>query len=106
MYFRKKHTHTTISYRNFKNFSENDFLDDLSNAPFNTIEYENNPSICIQTWYNIFNSVLDKHAPVVVKRVRKDRQLEWYNSEILYARKMRDKYQKFKNVGRVQILEK
>ncbi|CAG2241242.1 unnamed protein product [Mytilus edulis] len=35
---------------------------------------------------------LDKHAPVVKKRVKRDRQPEWYNSEIIYARNMRDKY--------------
>ena len=43
-------------------------------------------------WYNIFNNILNKHAPIVKKRVKKDRQPEWYNKEISYARKMRNKY--------------
>ena len=36
--------------------------------------------------------MLNKHASVISKRVKKDIQPEWYNSEIMYARKMRDKY--------------
>ncbi|CAG2252795.1 unnamed protein product [Mytilus edulis] len=40
----------------------------------------------------MLNKALDKHAPVVKKRVKRDRQPEWYNSEIIYARNMRDKY--------------
>ncbi|VDI69371.1 Hypothetical predicted protein [Mytilus galloprovincialis] len=45
-------------------------------------------------WYDIFNAVLDKHAPIVTKRVKRDRQPEWFNNEIAYARKMREKYHK------------
>ena len=55
-------------------------------------EFESDPNVCIQLWYNIPNGILDKHAPVISKRVKKDIQPEWYNSEIMYARKMRDKY--------------
>ncbi|CAG2217543.1 unnamed protein product [Mytilus edulis] len=51
-----------------------------------------NPSVCLQLFYDMLNKVLDKHAPVVEKRVKKDRQPDWYNSEIIYARNMRDKY--------------
>ena len=50
----KKHSHTTISYRNFKEFNENAFLEDLSKAPFNTVEFEGHPNVCIQLWYNIY----------------------------------------------------
>ena len=88
----KKNTHTTISYRNFSNFNEENFLLDLKNATFHQVEYESDPNVCIQIWYDIFNSVLNKHAPIISKRVKKDRQPEWYNNEIMYARKMRDKY--------------
>ena len=88
----KKHTHTTISYRNFKKFDEKSFVNDLSKAPFHFIEYENDPSVCLQLWYDLLNSVLDKHAPIVSKRVKKDVQPAWYTSDIIHARRMRDKY--------------
>ena len=88
----KKHSHSTITYRNFKNFNEQHYLKDLKSAPFQHIEFENDPSVCIEMWYNIFNNILNKHAPIVKKRVKKDRQPEWYNKEISYAGKMRDKY--------------
>ena len=90
----KKDIHTTISYRNFKNFNEANFLSDLAITPFDKIEHESHPNTCIQMWYDIFNAVLDKHAPIVTKRVKRDRQPEWFNNEIAYARKMREKYHK------------
>ncbi|CAG2184882.1 unnamed protein product [Mytilus edulis] len=88
----KKNSHSTITYRNFKKFDQNEFLLDLQSTPFYKIEFEDNPSVCLQLFYDMLNKVLDKHAPVVEKRVKKDRQPDWYNSEIIYARNMRDKY--------------
>ena len=35
-----------------------------------------------------------KHAPIVTKRVKRDKQHEWYNTEVQYARQMRDKFKK------------
>ncbi len=80
-----------ITYRNFKNFCENNFLLDLQSVPFNTIEYESVPSDCLTLFYDILNAVLDKHAPIVTKRVKRDNQPDWYNSDIIYAGNMRDK---------------
>ena len=88
----KKNSHSTITYRNFKKFDQNEFLLDLQSTPFYKIEFEDNPSVCLQLFYDMLNKVLDKHAPVVEKRVKKERQPDWYNSEIIYARNMRDKY--------------
>lgn len=88
----KKNVHTTISYRNFKNFSENDFLSELGNAPFYEVEYESDPNACIQIWYNVFNKILNKHAPMVTKRVKRDKQPEWFNNEIKQARLKREQY--------------
>jgi hypothetical protein len=36
----------------------------------------------------------NKHAPIVTKRVKRDKQPEWYNTEVQYARQMRDKFKK------------
>ncbi|XP_052098465.1 uncharacterized protein LOC127733162 [Mytilus californianus] len=88
----KKNTHSTITYRNFKKFDQYEFLLDLQSTPFYKIEFEDNPSVCFQLFYDMLNKVLNKHAPVVEKRVKNDRQPDWYNSEIMYAGNMRDKY--------------
>jgi hypothetical protein len=47
--------------------------------------------LSLNIWYNLFNEILDKHAPIVTKRVKRDKQHEWYNTEVQYARQMRDK---------------
>ena len=69
-------------------------MENLPNAPFYLVEYENDPNASLQIWYQIFDEVLNKHAPVVRKRVKNDFQPAWYNNEILHARQMRDKYKK------------
>ena len=90
----KKDTHISIVYRNYKTFVESEFLKDLSYAPFNKVEYVEDPDDALKIWYNLFNEILNKHAPIVTKRVKRDKQPEWYNTEVQYARQMRDKLKK------------
>lgn len=92
--YNKNNTHKTITYRNCKNLNENAFLQDLKDAPFCSVESENDPDLCLQQWYSIFISVLDKHAPLITKRIKKYHQPEWYNSEITEARQTRDRCHK------------
>jgi hypothetical protein len=69
-------------------------LKDLSYAPFNKVEYVEDPNGALKMWYNLFNEILNKHAPIVTKRAKRDKQHEWYNTEVEYARQMRDKFKK------------
>jgi hypothetical protein len=85
-------THIFLVYRNYKIFVENEFLKDLSYAPFNKVEYVDEPNDALKIWYNLFNAILNKHAPIVAKRVKRDKQPEWYNTEVQYARQMRDTF--------------
>jgi hypothetical protein len=85
-------THIFLVYRNYKIFVENEFLKDLSYAPFNKVEYVDDPNDALKIWYNLFNAILNKHAPIVAKRVKRDKQPEWYNTEVQYARQMRDTF--------------
>ena len=43
-------------------------------------------------WISKFIAVFDKHAPVMYKRVKRDTQLEWFNDDIKFAMKQRDKF--------------
>ena len=36
-------------------FVESEFLKDLSYAPFNKVEYVDNPNDPLKIWYNLFN---------------------------------------------------
>ena len=66
----KKDTHISIVYRNYNKFVESEFLKDLSYAPFNKDEYVEDPNDALKIWYNLFNEILNKHAPIVTKRVK------------------------------------
>ena len=43
-------------------------------------------------WASKFISVFDKHAPISYKRMKRDTQLDWFNDDIKFAIKQRDKF--------------
>ena len=53
-------------------FVESEFLKDLSYAPFNKVEYVEDPNDALKIWYNLFNEILNKHAPIVTRRVKRN----------------------------------
>ena len=93
----KRQTHQTIQYRCFKKFSDDAFLNELSNA---LSSFQVNQADCDQNferWTQILMMVLNKHAPMKTKRVKRNRQPEWLNDEIKSAIKKRDTYHNAKN---------
>ena len=54
----KKDTHISIVYRKYKKIVESEFLKDLSYAPFNKVEYVEDPNDAFKIWYNLFNEIL------------------------------------------------
>ena len=46
--------------------------------------------MALTTWYTIFLSLFDKHAPVKTKRVRAEEKPQWLTEEINAAGKTRD----------------
>ena len=90
----KKKTHTTIEYRDYKNFDEPNFLQDLANTNFNEIENVIEPNLALENFYKLFISVLDKHAKIKSKRVKYKNTPKWINTEINEARHKRDFFHK------------
>ena len=90
--------HKSISFRNYKNFSVENFLSDLSMADFQNVYQCTDPDKALETWHNIFVSVYDKHAPTITKRVRRTHKPPWLNEEIKKAIVTRDYI--LKTVGR------
>ena len=66
--------HIVIRYRNLKNFDEDLFLRDLKNQSFNLILQITDPDLPLDSWYDKFIYTLNKHAPLISKRVRKNKQ--------------------------------
>lgn len=93
----KPDSHFEIKYRNFKTFNDEMFLQDLSNQPFDIIQEINDPNEAMDMWYYLLVNVLDKHAPVVTRRVKNKCQPEWYTNEIGKSKFQRDYFHKKKD---------
>ncbi|CAG2225633.1 unnamed protein product [Mytilus edulis] len=93
----KSDSHFEIKYRNFKTFNDEMFLQDLSNQPFDIIQEINDPNEAMDMWYYLLVNVLDKHAPVVTRRVKNKYQPEWYTNEIGKSKFQRDYFHKKKD---------
>ena len=52
--------------------------------------FTDEPDSYLSNWYLIFNDVLDKHTPLITKRVKMEKQAPWWNSEINSARIIRN----------------
>ena len=92
----KKNSHISIIYRDFKNFNETNFLNDLANEPFDKIKNETICNVAIDKWYKLFNKILNVHAPLKTKRVKQQFKPKWLTLEINKARHLRDKFHKIR----------
>ena len=88
----RKNHHTTIKYRSYKQFEDASFLDDLKHAPWNIIETFDNPNDALDAWTYLFMDVVNQHAPIKQRRVKRATQPEWLDDETLAAMKLRDTY--------------
>lgn len=83
--------HKTISYRKFENVNLDSFKHDLQTAAWNEIDIQNHSADeCLRAFNHIFKPIVDKHLPVVTKRVKRQTQPKWMTSDILKAINLRD----------------
>ena len=80
-------------FRNFKRFRSSDFLNDLSQVPWETVAQHDNPNVCWQIWITLFLQILDLHAPLRCMRVRGN-SIPWTSSYIRNLMKQRNFYKK------------
>ena len=62
--------HSTVTYRKFKNFDSASFRNDIWLQNWDEIRAHDNPNDMWHVWKNIFNSVVERHAPLCTKRIR------------------------------------
>ena len=86
----RKHGHTTITYRSYKNFDEKSFLADLAVVPWSVIEQFDDVDDALDTWEKLFMDVVNTHAPLRERRVKRPRQPGWLTDEITEAMDKRD----------------
>ena len=89
--------HKFINYRSSKTFDEEQFLHDLANQPWSVTDIFDEASDALDYFFEVFNSTLSTHAPKKKRRVKRQKQPNWINAEILTAMKIRDQFRKTKN---------
>ena len=99
-----KHCHQTITYRSFKTFDENAFINDLKQVPWETIQTTNCLDEMVEIWNELFLEVINKHSPLKCHRVKKKRQPDWITTEILDLMKGRNKCKINGNMDRYKFL--
>ena len=90
----QKGCHTTIEYRNFKEFNSLKFSHDLSNAPFDSVYSLDNGENAITLLTDILLSVINRHAPLRSKRVKHTTIPPWLSKDIINAMAIRDSLKK------------
>ena len=89
---------TTV--RSFKKCNIDDLLSDLTDAPWHVMETFTSVDDKYDYWKTLFLSIIDKHAPLVKVRMKKD-SCEWIDEDIRRLMRARNyyrrKYQKMRN---------
>ena len=67
-------------------------MNELSTVPWEIIENFNTVDDILSVWTLLFTEVLDKHAPIKKRRIKRKYQPEWLTSEILDLMKERNKH--------------
>ena len=100
-----KNTHYTISYRSFKNFDENKFIDDLKSTPWDIVKIFDDVNDIVETWSNLFSDIVDKHLPLRKHRVKRKHQPKWLHvsADIIEAFKKRDRFKSLNNQEQYKI---
>ena len=89
-----------------KHFNEKEFLEDLTDQPWFLIDIYDDPDDSVQLFLDLFQNVLNKHAPQRKRRVKRMNQPSWINPDILQAIKIRDHFHKNKDSMNYKIWRK
>jgi len=79
-----------ICYRNMNNFNIDTFMNDMFNVSWNDVKICTSPDEALAVWSLLYQSVIDKHMPLIHKRVKRLQQPKWMNKEIQLAIHTRD----------------
>ena len=91
---RKKYKPQFITRRDFRNFSEEDFCNDMEKAPWGNIyaPHEDEIDQQVSILENIYTDIIERHAPMRRVKVRNPTPTPWITDEIIEAMDQRDKY--------------
>lgn len=98
-----KTKHHTITYRSFKNFDENKFINELKSAPWDAVHIFEHPDDILEAWTDLFLEIVDNNVPLKQHRVKHKNQPKWLTPEILDAIKTRDRHKALGNENDYKI---
>lgn len=104
MYEGHKKQHKHITYRSFKNFNESLFRSDLNDSNLKLVETFTDPNVALNMFYDTLKTVLDKHAPLKEKRIKREYQPKWITDEIKILMRKRDECHKHGQIDQFKIL--
>ena len=93
-----------ISFRSFKHFNKSGLFNDLQWTPFTEILNSSDPDKALSTWYNVYLTVVNRHAPLKRKRVKHPKLPPWLNIKETMAE--RDKQKREKKITLIQEIKK
>ena len=82
--------HTSITFRSFKRFNLTAFLSDLNLSGLSNILAFRDPDEALSSWVKTYLAVVDKHIPLIQRRVKSKLKPGWLTQDILDAIKLRD----------------
>ena len=74
-----------INARSYRRFNNNDFIKDLEQAPWSSIEVSNDPDLAWSIFESLFTPICDAHAPFKQVKIPNN-QPQWINDEYLACR--------------------
>ena len=83
----------SIKFRCFKDIDNDDFRDDLLNAPWENVLNCHDVNDAWSIWHSTFMSIINHHAPMKSKRIRGN-ALPWLDGEIIQLMRQRDRAHK------------
>ena len=86
-----KHLENVIEYRCYRKFSEGNFINMLKNLPFLDVMEDTNPNNALKTWYDLYMTAVNEHAPLKRKRLR-SKLCPWVTGDLIDTMNKRDWY--------------
>ena len=83
----------SVTKRQFKNFNDDEFLNDLREINWTDMHSLVNPNDMWSVWLTKFSTLLDIHAPITKKRLRYNKS-PWINSSLISKLRERDSLKK------------
>ena len=78
----EKNIKHVLECRNLKKMDKEAYVRDLGDAPWDAAFVFDDVDEIIDAWYDIFNDILDKHAPVKTMRIKRNSQPKWFTEEL------------------------